>query len=74
LAHGSTEGRAQTLANMKRALKAGRRRSHLILAGNVARARQAGNPDHPWLEKLAAVINDEAALSILDDWPAWKAA
>jgi Tfp pilus assembly protein PilF len=74
LAHGPVESRAKTLADLKRALKAGRRRPGLITTPNIARARQVGHPDSPWLEKLAAVISDEANLNVLDDWPAWKGA
>ena len=72
LAHGPAESRAQALADLKRALKAGRRRSGLVLLPNIVKARQAGHPDSSWLEKLAAVINEEANLTTLDDWPVWK--
>ena len=74
LAHGPAENKAQTLTLIKKTLKAGKRRPGLILNSNVARARQAGHPDSPWLEKLAQVISDEANISILDDWPLWKSA
>jgi Tfp pilus assembly protein PilF len=74
LAHGPADRRVQTLTDLKRALKAGRRRSGLILAPNILKARQSGHPDTPWLEKLAAVITDEANQNVLDDWQAWKAA
>ncbi len=73
-ANGPADRRTATLADLKRALKAGRRRPGLILTPNIARARQSTHPDTPWLEKLAAVINDESSLNVLDDWPAWKAA
>ena len=71
-AHGPLESRAKTLGDLKRSLKGGRRRSGLVLAPNIAKARQNGHPDTPWLEKLALVINDEANLTVLDEWPAWK--
>lgn len=74
LAHGPADRRPQTLSDLKRALKAGRRRSGLILTPNITKARQSSHPDTPWLEKLAAVITDEANPSVLDDWQAWKAA
>ena len=73
LAHGSFDRRGIPLANLKRAIKTGKRRSGLILAPNVTKARQSNHPDSPWLEKLAAVINDEANANTLDDWPTWKA-
>jgi Tfp pilus assembly protein PilF len=73
LAHGPYDKRGVPLANLKRAIKSGKRRSGLILAPNVIKARQANHPDSPWLEKLASVINDEANANILDDWPTWKA-
>ncbi len=72
LAHGPAESRSKTLSDLKRALKSGRRRPGLVLLPNVAKARQAGHPDSTWLEKLAAVINEEASLTVLDDWPVWK--
>jgi Tfp pilus assembly protein PilF len=74
LANGPTDGRAQALADLKRSLKAGRRRAGLVLSPNITRARHTNHPDSPWLEKLASVINDESSLSVLDDWPAWEAA
>jgi Tfp pilus assembly protein PilF len=74
LAHGPAENRAQTLSQLKRALKTGRRRQGLILSPNIVKARQSGHPDSTWLEKLATVITDEANISILDDWAAWKSA
>lgn len=74
LAHGPAEGRTHTIAQLKKALKAGRRRPGLILAPNIVKARQSGHPDSTWLEKLASVITDEANISVLDDWAAWKSA
>lgn len=71
--NGPAASRSQALADMKRALKAGRRRPGLLLTPNIVRARQTNHPDYPWLEKLVAIITDEASVSSLEDWPAWKA-
>jgi Tfp pilus assembly protein PilF len=71
-AHGPIEERPKILANLKKSIKGGRRRPGLILAPNIARSRQIAHPDSTWLEKLAGVINDEANVSVLEDWPAWK--
>ncbi|HOX03309.1 MAG TPA: SIR2 family protein [Candidatus Paceibacterota bacterium] len=74
LAHGPADARGPALGLLKKSIKAGRRRSGLLLAQNITRARHNGHPESPWLEKLAAVLNDEGPASLLDDWPAWKAA
>ncbi len=74
LAHGPAESKAAMLATLKRTIKSGKRRAGLVLAANIQKARQGGHPDSAWLEKLAAVINDDANANTLEEWPAWKAA
>jgi protein O-mannosyl-transferase len=41
---------------------------------NIERAKLQKHPEIKWLPKLAAVINNEASVEILKDWPAWKEA
>ena len=74
LAHRPEEGRREAVQNLKRLLVAGARSPDWSLEANIARAREDGHTDIDWLEKLAAVIADEADITTLSDWPAWKKA
>ena len=74
LAHRPEEGRRQAVQSLKRLLVAGARSPTWVLEANVARAREEGHPDIDWLERLAAVIADEADIATLSDWQAWKKA
>ncbi len=40
----------------------------------LERARAEGHPEMEWLPKLVQVLRDEEPASILDAWPAWRAA
>jgi tetratricopeptide (TPR) repeat protein len=40
----------------------------------LERARSEGHPEMEWLPKLVQVLRDEEPASILDAWPAWRAA
>lgn len=73
-AHRPAEGRTEALRNLKRDLEAGARSPGWNLKDNIARAREDGHPDVEWLEKLAAVITEDADIAILDKWPAWREA
>ncbi|MCF7669366.1 MAG: SIR2 family protein [Verrucomicrobia bacterium] len=74
LVSGPEDTRNGLVSDMKKVLESGHRRPGLMLSPNIARARQTSHPDVVWLEKLSAVINDEAKVEILQDWPAWKKA
>ncbi|MDO8531419.1 MAG: tetratricopeptide repeat protein [Dehalococcoidia bacterium] len=73
-AHGPATDRQRALTNLKRLLTEGERSTGWGLSDNIARARQDGHPDAQWLEKLAAVISENADIKVLDAWPKWKAA
>ena len=64
--------RLEALRILKRVLVAGDRSPWWDFSQNIERARQEGHPDVEWLEKLAAVINGEADISILDGWEKWR--
>jgi len=72
LAHRSVEGQDEALQNLKRALIAGARSPGWNLIPNIQQAKNVGNPDVPWLEKLAAIISEGAEIGILDEWSKWK--
>ncbi len=71
-AHRLDEGRTEAFQNLKRVLEAGARSPGWNLEDNIARAREDEHPDIEWLEKLAAVITENADIAILDEWPAWQ--
>jgi Tfp pilus assembly protein PilF len=71
-AHHTTNERAATLRELKKALIAGGRSPGWDLTPNIVQAQQDGHPDIPWLEKLAAVISDGADIDTLEDWPDWQ--
>jgi len=66
--------RPEALHKLKGVLTSGGRSPGWALSRHVERARQDGDPDAGWIEKLAAVISDGADIAILDDWPAWRKA
>ena len=72
LAHRSVEGQEEALQNLKRVLIAGARSPGWNFIPNIQQAKNVGNPDVPWLEKLAAVISEEADIRILDEWTKWR--
>lgn len=74
LAHGPVRGRMEALRNLKRLLRAGARSPRWDLTLNIARARDERHPYVDWLEKVAAVIADEADIQTLEKWKRWKEA
>ena len=72
LAHGSVKDQDEALRNLKRLLIAGGRSPGWNLIENIEQAKKEGNPDVPWLEKLAAVISEGADLGILNEWTKWR--
>jgi len=72
LAHRPVEGRREALRNLKQLLMAGARSPGWDFSENIAQARRDGNPDIPWLEKLAAVISEGVDVGILEAWDEWK--
>jgi hypothetical protein len=73
-ANGPDERRSKALTELRRSLEGGYRSPGWDFSGNLERAREDGHPEVDWLERLAAVIADEAPLKTLDDWVAWQAA
>ncbi len=71
-AHLPIENSKYALTKLKKVLLEGNRSSGRNLSANVAQARKDNHPDIEWLEKLAAVINEEENISILDEWDSWK--
>jgi tetratricopeptide (TPR) repeat protein len=71
-AHWPIENRSAALTKLKKALREGNRSHGRELSANIAQARKDNHPDIEWLEKLAAVINEEVNISILDEWDRWK--
>jgi tetratricopeptide (TPR) repeat protein len=71
-ANGPEVERAAALSRIRELLLAGTRSPGWNLSANIDQALADGHPEGPWLAKLAAVINDEALPSSLDDWPAWQ--
>jgi tetratricopeptide (TPR) repeat protein len=66
--------RKEALTEEKRLLAAGARSPGWDLSCNVARAIEQRHPEGEWLPRLAAVLADEAPITTLDDWEAWRAA
>ena len=73
-AHWPSEKRKEALANLKKILLEGDRSPNWDFSGNIEQARKDKHPDIQWVEKLAAVINEEEDISVLDEWDAWKEA
>ena len=73
-AHWPSEKRKEALINLKKVLLEGQRSSDWDLSKNIEQARKDKHPDIEWVEKLAAVINEEEDISVLDEWDAWKEA
>jgi tetratricopeptide (TPR) repeat protein len=71
-AHWPIGNQSKALKKLKKELLEGNRSSGRELSTNVAQARKDNHPDIEWLEKLAAVINEKADISVLDEWDAWK--
>ena len=71
-AHGPDDQRLPALRSLKELLINGARSEEWDFSPNIRRARDEGHPEADWLERLAAVINGEVDLSILDDWPTWR--
>ena len=73
LAHGG-EKAAQHLAELKALVATGVRSPGWSLQLHVRRARRMDSEWVRHLEDLAAVITEDAPLSLLDDWSEWQAA
>jgi hypothetical protein len=72
--HRPPEQQAEALGQLKTILSAGGRSPGWDLSPHLARARESGRTDLPWLDKLAAVISDGANLATLNGWEDWDKA
>ena len=70
--HRTDEEKPPALSNLKRLLMEGVRSPRWDLSPHVEAARSAGNPDLPWVELLARVIGEDAAIDALDAWEEWR--
>ena len=70
--HASEDERCDGFHLVRKLLADGVRSPNWDFARNIARAKADKHPESPWLDKLAAVINDKAAPKALDEWPAWR--
>jgi Tfp pilus assembly protein PilF len=70
--HGPLPERAAALLKIKALLEHGVRSPGWDLSRNISRALQDGHSEGSWLSKLANVVNGEADLDVLGDWPAWN--
>ncbi|MBI5646918.1 MAG: tetratricopeptide repeat protein [Ignavibacteriae bacterium] len=73
-AHGPVADQLTALRDIRTLIDKGVRSPGWDLSRNVERAIQDGHTEAPWLGKLAAVINGDAAEDVLADWPAWNEA
>lgn len=71
---GWQERRSQALVAIEDLLSQGGESPGWNFEPVVERARLDGNPDVPWLEKLAAVIAHGEDPAVLDDWDKWPSA
>lgn len=71
-ANGPAERKGESLSALKRHLEAGLRSPGWDFSLNIERAKREAHPHSEWLERLAAVITENADLSTLDAWDVWK--
>ena len=71
-AHGSLSDRKAALRNIRQLLEQDIRSPGWDLSRNIDRALRDGHSEGTWLSKLADVINGDAQLGLLSDWPAWQ--
>lgn len=71
-ANGPAGRQAESLTALKRLLTGGSRSPNWNFSLNIERAKREAHPHSEWLEPLAAVITEDADLSTLDAWDAWK--
>lgn len=71
-AHGPAKERPEWLGRLKTMLKDGVRSKGWNLTSNVERAIDNGHPAKNWLGKLATVIANDAKITSLNEWKAWK--
>jgi Tfp pilus assembly protein PilF len=73
-AHGDADDRLKHLRDLRHLLESGVRSPGWDLSRNIDRACADEHPDCAWLERLAAVVADEADLTSLSDWSTWREA
>ncbi len=73
-AHGTADRQTAALGELKRLLEVGCRSPEWDFSLNIEQVKRGQHPHAGWLDSLAAVITQDADLSLLDGWDAWKAA
>lgn len=71
-AHGPDAGRQDALQRIRTLIASGVRSPGWDFSHNVTRAGVDGHPDSDWLDRLSAVITDDAEPETLNTWPAWR--